>query len=71
MPIEPLDVLADAVDAAYSDPNVRTALDTAKRLMDALAAAGFAVVRVEVCPHCGADNAGNCKGPSPCRWTIR
>jgi len=72
---EPLDVLADAVDAAYSDPQVRTSLDTARRLLDALAAAGFAVVRLEErCPFCGADNAGNCRisgtnGPGPCRWT--
>jgi hypothetical protein len=69
MKVEALDVLADAVDDAYSDPNVRTALDTARRLMDALTAAGFAVVRTEACPHCGADNAGNCRRPGACRWT--
>lgn len=66
----PLEIVADAVNSAYSDPTVRTSTETAQRILDALRSAGFALVRLQDgCPHCGADNAGDCRNHGPCRWT--
>lgn len=40
----PLEVLADAIDVAYSDPEVRTAEDTGRFLIETLECAGYAIV---------------------------
>jgi hypothetical protein len=64
-----LDVIAKAVDEAYGSPEVRTAYDTAKHIADALAKAGYVIVRTDNCPHCGAGSAAFCNLDGPCLWT--
>lgn len=67
---EVLRIMTGAVTSAYNDANVRTSEDTAKCILFALEELGFAVVRhdPDACPHCGADNVGNCRMPK-CLWT--
>jgi hypothetical protein len=70
MPDNAIDTLAEAINAAHSSPDVKTARESALYIIERLMLAGFVIVRAteEVCPHCGANSAGDCRLPT-CLWT--
>lgn len=63
-----IDIIAKAINESMNDPESRTMYDMAGHVMEALTKAGYAVVLVDACPHCGAGNVGECRLPK-CLWT--